>query len=241
MVLTSLATSTNQQEFSKDLDTSLISLNLRLRTGSGIGSGMVFPQVNCHSYYVQVRIPCQPQWMWSDGRSNVMQCPLCDSPWCTTHHILNSCPVALSQGRHYRLNAERMKLNKYSKAKRKKVLTLSEGDFVSVWIPWIDQSSTDFHWLPCVVVECLGSSFYLYRLRYLPVILFWNFGSLVLNIHLPKLLFLTDVSMVSSRFAMGPGAISGRPGADGEGLARWTSALFAGGSSSTQSPEWFSV
>jgi len=67
--------------------------------------------------------------------------------------------------KHYRLNAERMKL-KYSKAKRKKVLTFSEGDFVSVRIPRIDRSSTDFHRLPCVVVERLGSSFYLYRLRY---------------------------------------------------------------------------
>ena len=28
------------------------------------------------------------------------KCPLCDSPWCTTHHILNGCPVALSQGRY---------------------------------------------------------------------------------------------------------------------------------------------
>ncbi len=27
------------------------------------------------------------------------KCPLCDSPWCTTHHIPNGCPVALSQGR----------------------------------------------------------------------------------------------------------------------------------------------
>ena len=27
------------------------------------------------------------------------KCPLCDSPWCTTHHILSGCPVALSQGR----------------------------------------------------------------------------------------------------------------------------------------------
>jgi len=77
--------------------------------------------------------------------------------------------------KHYRLNAERMKL-KYSKAKRKKVLTFSEGDFVSVRIPRIDRSSTDFHRLPCVVVERLGSSFYLYRLRYLPsytVLKFW--------------------------------------------------------------------
>ena len=67
--------------------------------------------------------------------------------------------------KQYRLNAERMKL-KYCKAKRKKVLEFSEGDFVSVRIPRIDRTSTDFHRLPCVVVECLGSKFHLYRLRY---------------------------------------------------------------------------
>ena len=67
--------------------------------------------------------------------------------------------------KQYRLNAERMKL-KYCKTKRKKVLDFSEGDFVSVRIPRIDRTSTDFHRLPCVVVECLGSKFHLYRLRY---------------------------------------------------------------------------
>ena len=67
--------------------------------------------------------------------------------------------------KQYRLNVERMKL-KYCKAKRKKVLTFSEGDFVSVRIPRIDRTSTDFHRLPCIVVECLGSQFHLYRLRY---------------------------------------------------------------------------
>ena len=68
--------------------------------------------------------------------------------------------------KQYRLNAERMKL-KYCKAKRKKVLTFSEGDFVSVRIPRIDRTSTDFHRLPCVVVERLGSEFHLCRLRYI--------------------------------------------------------------------------
>ena len=68
--------------------------------------------------------------------------------------------------KQYRQNAERMKL-KYCKAKRKKVLTFSKGDFVSVKIPRIDRSSTDFHRLPCVVVEKLGSEFHLYRLRYI--------------------------------------------------------------------------
>ncbi len=65
----------------------------------------------------------------------------------------------------YRRNAERMQL-KYSKAKRKKVITFSPGDFVSVRIPRIDRTSTDFHRLPCVVAERKGSEFYLYRLRY---------------------------------------------------------------------------
>ena len=66
--------------------------------------------------------------------------------------------------KQYCLNAERMKL-KYCKGKRK-VLEFSEGDFVSVRIPRIGRTSTDFHRLPCVVVECLGSKFHLYRLRY---------------------------------------------------------------------------
>jgi len=53
--------------------------------------------------------------------------------------------------KQYRLNAERMKL-KYCKAKRKKVLTFSEGDFVSVRIPRMIGhllTFTDYHvlWL----------------------------------------------------------------------------------------------
>ena len=64
----------------------------------------------------------------------------------------------------YRRNAERMQL-KYAKGKRKKVLTFSRGDFVSLRIPRIDRSSTDAYRLPCVVVERLGSKFHLYRLR----------------------------------------------------------------------------
>ena len=67
--------------------------------------------------------------------------------------------------KHYRLNAERMQLN-YCKAKRKKVLSLSPGDLVSVRIPRIDRTSTDFHRLACVVIERLGTKFHLYRLRY---------------------------------------------------------------------------
>ena len=67
--------------------------------------------------------------------------------------------------KHYRLNAERMQL-KYYKARRKKVLTFSPGDLVSVRIPRIDRTSTDFHRVACVVVERLGTKFHLYRLRY---------------------------------------------------------------------------
>ncbi len=65
----------------------------------------------------------------------------------------------------YRANAEKMQL-KYCKAKRKKVRTFSPGEYVSIRIPRIDRASTDFHRLPCVVVERLGSEYNLYRLRY---------------------------------------------------------------------------
>ena len=64
----------------------------------------------------------------------------------------------------YHQNAQRMRL-KYCKAKHHKVMTFQKGDFVSVRIPRIDRTSTDFHRLPCVVVERLGSEFHLYRLR----------------------------------------------------------------------------
>ena len=46
----------------------------------------------------------------------------------------------------------------YSKAKRKKICTLSVGNFVSVKIPRIDRTSTDLHRVPCVVVEVLGKN-----------------------------------------------------------------------------------
>ena len=68
----------------------------------------------------------------------------------------------------YLRNAERMRM-KYTKCKRKKVLTFSQGDVVSVRIPRIDRTSTDFHRIPCVVVERRGSKFFLYRLRYVNV------------------------------------------------------------------------
>ena len=70
----------------------------------------------------------------------------------------------------YLRNAERMRM-KYTKCKRKKVLTFSQGchHVVSVRIPRIDRTSTDFHRIPCVVVERRGSKFFLYRLRYVNV------------------------------------------------------------------------
>ena len=67
--------------------------------------------------------------------------------------------------KQYRLNAYCMKL-KYCKAKQKKVVTFKRGDIVSIRIPRIDCTSTDFHCLPCVVVERQGSKYHLYRLRY---------------------------------------------------------------------------
>ena len=66
--------------------------------------------------------------------------------------------------KQYRINAERMQL-KYSKGRRKKVQTFSAGDAVSIRIPRIDRTSTDSMRLPCIVVERLGSKFFLYRLR----------------------------------------------------------------------------
>ena len=60
-------------------------------------------------------------------------------------------------------NAKRMQL-KYTKAKRKKIMTFSVGDYVSVHIPRIDCSFTDSHRLPSIVVERLGTKFYLYQL-----------------------------------------------------------------------------
>ena len=59
---------------------------------------------------------------------------------------------------------------KYCKAKRKKVITYNAGDFVSVKVPRIDRTSTDFHRLPCVVVDVLGKEFHLYRVRYVLVL-----------------------------------------------------------------------
>ena len=64
----------------------------------------------------------------------------------------------------YRQNVERMKI-KYCKVKRKKLISYSCGDFVSVKIPRIDRTSTDLHRLPCVVVQVLGKKHHLYRLR----------------------------------------------------------------------------
>ena len=51
---------------------------------------------------------------------------------------------------------------KYCKAKNKKVMTFNLG---GIKVPRIDRSSTDIRRLPCIVVQKLGSKFYLYRLR----------------------------------------------------------------------------
>ena len=72
----------------------------------------------------------------------------------------------------YLRNAERMRM-KYTKCKRKKVLTFFPGDIVSIRIPRIDRTSTDFHRIPCVVVERRGSKFFLYRLRYMQTLFYF--------------------------------------------------------------------
>ena len=66
--------------------------------------------------------------------------------------------------KRYQQNAVHMTM-KYCKAKNKKVMTFNLGDFVSIKVPRIDRSSTDIRRLPCIVVQKLGSKFYLYRLR----------------------------------------------------------------------------
>lgn len=52
---------------------------------------------------------------------------------------------------------------KYSKSS--KVHKFEVGEYVSLRIPRIDRSSTDLHRLPCVVVEVVGKSQAMYRLR----------------------------------------------------------------------------
>ena len=47
----------------------------------------------------------------------------------------------------------------HSKAKRKKVLTFSPNDLVSVWIPQIGRTSTDLHRVTSMVVESFGTKF----------------------------------------------------------------------------------
>ena len=51
--------------------------------------------------------------------------------------------------------------SKYNK--KHNVLRFSEGDAVSISIPWIDRTSSDLPRLPCVVVEVTHN---IYRLRY---------------------------------------------------------------------------
>lgn len=75
-----------------------------------------------------------------------------------TKHFL----VRQEADKEYRRNAERMQL-KYHRSNRKNVQTFSVGDIVSIRIPRIDRSSTDSRRLPCIVVERLGSKFFLYR------------------------------------------------------------------------------
>ena len=98
----------------------------------------------------------------------------------------------------YLQNAERMQM-KYTKCKRKKVLTFCPRNVVTVRIQRIDLTSTDFHCIPCVVVERLGSKFFLYRLRYVHV----NYcvTCSVLSKYQCSLHY-TDVLMVYSKFAM---------------------------------------
>ena len=54
---------------------------------------------------------------------------------------------------------------KYCKVENKKVMTFNLGDFVSIKDRRIYRSSTDIRRLPSIVVQKLGSKFYLYRLR----------------------------------------------------------------------------
>ena len=109
-------------------------------------------------------LPCSP--------SEMVPCPtaLCPSSPETVppNHLATTkkhLSLRLKADKAYRMNAERMQM-KYCKAKHKKVQTFAPGDFVSVRIPRIDRSSTDFQRLPCIVVERLGTEFHLYRLRY---------------------------------------------------------------------------
>lgn len=67
----------------------------------------------------------------------------------------------LQEDEHYCLSADRMLLSQ-----RRKVLTFSPSDLVSVWIAQIDRTSKDFHRLTCAVVECHGTKLHLYQLRY---------------------------------------------------------------------------
>ena len=62
---------------------------------------------------------------------------------------------------HHRLNAQRMK----SKYDRRRVCTFELGDVVSLRIRRIDRAFTDFHRLPCIVVQRSGTKHLLYRLQ----------------------------------------------------------------------------
>ena len=73
--------------------------------------------------------------------------------------------IRVTADKLYKRNAESMQA-KYSKSKRKKIMTFSVGNTVSVKVPRIDRTSTDLHRLIRIVVECRGSEHFLYRLRY---------------------------------------------------------------------------
>lgn len=63
---------------------------------------------------------------------------------------------------HYRRNAERMK-QKHSLMHRVKKFAV--GESVSLRIPRIDRTATDVHRLPCVIVQVVGKTQDMYRLR----------------------------------------------------------------------------
>ena len=59
----------------------------------------------------------------------------------------------------YQKNAERMKQKHF------KIHKFEVGEYASLRIPRIDQTSTDLQHLPCVIVEVIGKAQTMYRLR----------------------------------------------------------------------------
>ena len=66
--------------------------------------------------------------------------------------------------RAYLNNIQRMK-GRFAKKTKEKINIFEVGDYVSVRIPHEDRTSTDVNRLPCVVVQVIGKSQSLYRLR----------------------------------------------------------------------------